>query len=57
MATITVTLASMQTGIPRRTLQDAINRGDLKAMKLGTNTAAYLIDETDLDTYLAQRSA
>lgn len=50
--------ASEQTGIPKRTIQAAIARGDLKARKLGSSpTGAYLIDQRDLDRWIAKREA
>lgn len=54
---ITVTKASKQTGISKRTIQDAIARGDLPALKTGDQTAAYLIDPDDLQWWLTSRKA
>lgn len=43
-------------GIPKRTVIAAIERGDLKAQKLSAaRTAAYVIDQRDLDRWLASR--
>jgi hypothetical protein len=48
-----VATASKKSGIPKRTLQDAITRKALKATKLSdAATSAYLIDPQDLDDYL-----
>ena len=48
--------ASDRTGIPKRTLQEAIARGRLKAHKLaGSTYRPYLIDVQDLDRYVKQR--
>ena len=46
-----------QTGIPRRTIRYAINNGDLKAHKLPGLTGSYLIEQRDLDRWLAKREA
>lgn len=53
---ITVAKASKQTGISKRTIQDAIVRGDLPALKTGNQTAAYLIDPADLAAWVANRT-
>jgi excisionase family DNA binding protein len=45
------------TGIPRRTIAAAINRGELKAHKLPGVTGAYLINRRDLDKWVAKRDA
>lgn len=52
---LTVSQAFSQTGIPRRTLQAAIKRGELAARKMGKQTSIYLIEQRDLDDYLASR--
>lgn len=52
---LSVAEASAQKDIPKRTLQAAITRGDLKAHKLGGLTGAFLIDQRDLDRYAAKR--
>lgn len=52
---LTVAQASKQTGRPRRTIQHAIARGELRAEKLGDNTSAYLIQQRDLDKWVADR--
>jgi len=50
-------LASEQTGINYRTIQAACARGDLIAHKSHPEkrTAAYLIDQADLDEWVARR--
>lgn len=52
---LSVSEASAQKAIPKRTLQAAITRGELKAHKLGGLTGAFLIDPDDLDRYAAKR--
>ena len=52
---LSVSQATARTGIPKRTLQNAIATGRLKAHKLAGATAAYLIDEADLDRWTAHR--
>lgn len=52
---LSVAEAATRTGIPKRTLQHAIATGRLKAYKLPGATAAYLIEEADLDRYAAHR--
>jgi excisionase family DNA binding protein len=48
--------AAAQTDIPKRTIQAAIARGELKAHKLGDGlTAAYLIEPRELDKWVAKR--
>lgn len=48
--------AAQSTGIPKRTIQDAIARGHLKAQRLGEGkTAAFMIEQRDLDRWLAKR--
>jgi excisionase family DNA binding protein len=44
-----------RSGIPKRTIHNAVARGELKSMKLPGLTGAYLIDEDDLDRWLAGR--
>lgn len=57
MPNMTVGVASDQTGIPRRTIRYAINIGDLKADKLPGLTGPYLINQRDLERWLAKREA
>jgi excisionase family DNA binding protein len=52
---ISATEASLQTGIPKRTLLWAIRQGKLKAHKLSGSTGAYVIDPLELDRYIAER--
>jgi len=52
---ITVAEAAEQTGVPKRTIQAAIARADLKAHKLAAATGAYLIQQRDLDNWIANR--
>lgn len=52
---ITTTAASQTSGIPKRTIIAAINRGALKADKLPGLTGAFLIYPDDLDRWLAGR--
>jgi excisionase family DNA binding protein len=52
---LSVAEASEETGIPKRTVQAAITRGDLKAHKLPGRTAPFLIDRRDLDRWIAGR--
>lgn len=49
--------AAEQTGVPTRTINYAISTGDLKAHKLPGATGAYLIDQRDLDRWIAKREA
>lgn len=49
--------AEAQTGIPKRTIIAAINRGELKANKLPGLTGAFLIEQRDLDKWVAKREA
>ena len=56
-APLTTTSAQARTGIPKRTIIAAINRGDLKAHKLPGLTGSFLIDERDLDRWIAKREA
>lgn len=43
-------------GIPKRTVIAAIDRGDLRADKMPGRTGAYLIDQRELDKWLAKRA-
>lgn len=52
---LSVSQAAEQGNIPKRTLQYAISRGNLKAHKLPGLTGAYLIDPADLQTWLTGR--
>lgn len=52
---LSVVQAAACSGVSRRTIQRAITDGELKAHKLGPGTTAYVIDQADLDDYLAQR--
>lgn len=54
---ITTSAAHAQSGIPKRTIIAAINRGDLDAHKLPGQTGAYLISTADLDAWVAGRTA
>jgi excisionase family DNA binding protein len=54
---LSVTQAAEQIGIPARTLRYSILQGDLKAHKLGGATSSYLIDQRDLDKFVAKRAA
>ena len=49
--------AALQKAIPKRTVQAAIARGDLKAIKLGGLTGSYVIEQRDLDRWVAKRNA
>lgn len=51
------TEAAAETGIPKRTIIAAINRGELRANKLPGLTGAFLIDRRDLDKWVAKREA
>ena len=53
---ITTTAAYQTSGIPRRTIIAAINRGDLPAQKLPGLTGAFLIDPSDFRAWAADRS-
>ncbi len=44
-----------KTGIPKRTIQAAIARGELGAHKLAGLTGAYVVNSRDLDKFLAKR--
>lgn len=52
---VTTSAASQTSGIPKRTIIAAINRGDLAAQKLPGLTGAFLIDPADLQTWVAGR--
>jgi excisionase family DNA binding protein len=52
---LSATDASSQTGIPKRTILWAISNGKLKAHKLGGSTGAYVINQRDLDRFVAKR--
>ena len=54
---ITTTAAHQTTGIPKRTIIAAINRGDLKADKLPGLTGSFLIKPEELDAWLNRREA
>lgn len=49
--------AAAQKNIPKRTIQAAIARGELKAHKMGGLTGAYLIEQRDLDKWVTKREA
>lgn len=51
------TEASLHSGVPKRTIIAAINRGDLRANKLPGLTGSFLIEQRDLDKWLAKREA
>lgn len=52
---LSVREAAAQKSTPKRTIQAAITRGDLKAHKLPGLTGSYLIDQRDLDKWAAGR--
>ena len=52
---ISVSQASLQVSVPKRTLQAAIARGELPAHKLPGATTPYLINPADLQEWLARR--
>ncbi len=54
---ITTTAAHESTGIPKRTIIAAINRGDLKADKLPGLTGSFLISPEDLNRWAAERAS
>lgn len=54
---ITTATAHQSTGIPKRTIIAAINRGDLKADKLPGLTGSFLINPAELDAWLSRREA
>lgn len=49
---LSATDASLQTGIPKRTILWAIRKRYLKADKLSGSTGAYVIQQRDLDRYV-----
>lgn len=53
---ITTSLAHQRSGVPKRTIIAAINRGDLKAEKLPGLTGSFLIPPAELDRWLASRT-
>lgn len=52
---ITTAAAHRDSGVPKRTIIAAINRGDLKAQKLPGLTGSFLINPADLDRWLTTR--
>lgn len=56
-APISAAGAAEQTGYSKRTIQSAIAKGELKAHKLGDATSAYVIEQRDLDKWIAKRAA
>ena len=54
---LSVAEASQQVNVPKRTIQYAISRGDLKAYKMPGRTGAYLITSQDLADWQAGRTA
>lgn len=54
---ITTSAAHERSGVPRRTIIAAINRGDLPAQKLPGLTGAFLINPADLDDWAKRRAA
>lgn len=54
---ITTAAAHESTGIPKRTIIAAINRGDLKADKLPGLTGSFLISPEDLNRWAAERAS
>ena len=54
---MSVAQAATERNVPKRTLQYAITKGDLKAHKLPGATGAYLIDPPELDRWIAERKA
>jgi excisionase family DNA binding protein len=54
---LSVTEAADQAGEPKRTIQWAIKEGHLKAHKMPGRTGAYLIQQRDLDKWVAKREA
>lgn len=53
---ITTSAAHQTSGVPKRTIIAAINRGDLKAHKLPGLTGSFLINPADFDRWLAART-
>lgn len=54
---LSVSTAAKQSGIPRRTIQWALKRGDLRAHKMDGETGAYLIEADDFAEWVQQRQA
>lgn len=54
---VSTAAAETQTGIPKRTIIAAINRGELKAHKMPGLTGAFVIEQRDLDRWVAKREA
>jgi excisionase family DNA binding protein len=52
---LSVAQAADEHNIPKRTLQHAITKGDLKAHKLPGTTGAYILERTELDRWLTTR--
>lgn len=49
----TIAMLEAATGIPRRTIISHIASGDLRAVKLGPNTGAWIIPAGDAAAYIA----
>lgn len=49
--------AAERSGFPKRTIIAAINRGELRADKLPGLTGSFLIDQRDLDRWVAKRDS
>lgn len=54
---LSVVEAAAKSGYPKRTVQHAIAKGDLKAHKMTGATGAYLIYPAELDKWIARREA
>jgi excisionase family DNA binding protein len=54
---MSVAQASDEKRIPKRTIQAAIVRGELKAHKMPGATGAYLINPRELDRWVSKREA
>jgi len=54
---LSVAEASDRSRIPKRTIQAAILRDELKAHKMPGATGAYLINQKDFDRWVAKREA
>ena len=52
---LTTSAAHQRTGVPKRTIIAAINRGDLPARKLPGLTGSFLIEPDDLTRWIASR--
>lgn len=52
---LSTTEAAAESGIPKRTVIAAINRGELRANKLPGRTGAFLIERRDFGKWLAKR--